>query len=100
MLGVGAPAPDSVEYKAKIEQLDSDPFGPDPDLLTDDAEPCALMHRMLLKASPCILTKYMLSSCARAERHEQWPSLDGRPPELLKRAAATAPHFEEGGAPI
>ena len=42
VLGVGAPAPDSEQYKAEIEQLDNDPFGPDPDLLTDDGEPCAL----------------------------------------------------------
>ena len=41
VLGVGAPI-DSVQYKAEIEQLDSDPFGPDPELLTDDANPCAL----------------------------------------------------------
>ncbi len=41
VLGVGDPI-DSLQYKADIEELDSDPFGPDPELLTDDANPCAL----------------------------------------------------------
>ena len=41
MLGVGAPV-DSLQYKVEIERLDDDPIGPDPELLTDDADPCAI----------------------------------------------------------